>query len=151
MPTPADGCGHGTRKRGRVGRGVALLEIIFALALFTAGAVTVLTGIDASVRAADRLRTAAVAENLAVSLLSEVQIGLVPAEDEGPTEYEEPYEGWTWQVVTSDLPETLADGPQMKTVEIVIARPADQYTHRLSYLAPGEEQNPAQDEEADIE
>jgi type II secretion system protein I len=118
-------------------RAAILLEVIFALALLSAAAATILGSLDASVRTARRLRIAAVAEDLVVTLLSEIQLGLVPAQDDGPIEYEEPYEGWTWEVVTSDL-EDVIEAPEsdLKRVEVVVVHVSTGLTRRLGCLLP---------------
>lgn len=121
--------------RRRAGRAVALMEVIFALVLFTGGAATILTGMQASTAAVGALRTQAVATDLTVTLLSEIRMGLVPAEDDGPNEYEEPYEGWTWEIVTSELLDVIQE-PVMKHVEIVIISPEGRCTSRLVFLMP---------------
>ncbi|MCD6364268.1 MAG: hypothetical protein J7M14_00155 [Planctomycetes bacterium] len=111
------------------------MEVLFALALFTAGAATILTGMRASATTVRTLRRQTVATNLAVTLLSEIRMGLVPAEEDGPNEYEEPYEGWTWEIVVDESLDVVEE-PVMKHVEIVIAAPDESYTSRLVFLMP---------------
>ena len=80
----------------------------------------------------------AVADDLAVSLLSEMQLGLLEPVDDGPYDYEEPYEDWSWEIVTSDLDDVIVtEGPLMMRVELVIRHINGTCTRRLSYLVPG--------------
>ena len=116
-------------------RAAVLLEVVLAMTLFTAAAATVLGALTACSRSAGRLRTEAVGENLAVTLLSEIQMGLVPAQDDGPYEYEEPYEGWTWELVTSEFQGVIA-GQEMTRAEIIIANASQAYLRRLTVLMP---------------
>ena len=67
--------------RPRAG-GVILMEVVFALALFVGGASVILSGLSASVQSAMRLGAEAVADDLVVTLLSEVRMQLVPIADD---------------------------------------------------------------------
>jgi hypothetical protein len=66
---------------------VVLLEVVIALALFFGAAVVVLVGLHSSVVAARKLRLEARGADLAVTLLSELQMGQLAVEDAGPDAY----------------------------------------------------------------
>ncbi len=124
--------------------GAVLLEVILAMSIFFAAAAVIVSGMTACVRSARSLKTEARAANLAVTLLSEIQMGLVPADDDGPNEYDddEDMQGWTWQIVTSDIQETVDIG-SLKQVEIIITSPDGKYVYRLVQLMPaGDEEQP---------
>ena len=98
------------------------MEVVFALALFVGGASVILGGLSASAQAAMRLQAEAVADDLTVTLLSEVRMQLVPIADDGPNEYDEPYLGWTWEIVTSEFQDVITiEGPEMTRVEIIVS------------------------------
>lgn len=120
--------------------GVALLEVVLALALFFAVAVGVMGGLSASVRSVRQVRLEAEAADLAVTLLSEMQLGLVPLADSNPTPYDEPLQDWTWQVTVSPV-EMIVPGLDLARVEIIIRNTAEDYTYRLYQVmaAGGEE------------
>jgi len=122
-------------------QGAVLLEVVLALVLFFAAMGVILAGLHRSILACDRLRLEARAGDLAVTLLSEVQMGLVPPTDAGPEAYtEEDLSDWTWQIITTPVSDTLAptEGPEFRQVEIVIANPLQGYTCRLVQLMPEE-------------
>lgn len=128
-------------------RAAALLEVVLALALFFGVAVGILGGLSASVRAAREIRLDAQAADLAVTLLSEIQLGVVAVENDGPRPYEEPLENWTWQVAITPVTGTLTD-LKLTRVEVVVRNLPENYTYRLYHLrtereatasAPGEE------------
>ena len=138
---------EGMRPRGPAG--VVLLEVVLALALFFGAALVVLAGLNASLRTAQRVRLEAEAADLAVTLLSEIQMGLVPPADDGPNEYE--YEGladWTWELVTQPFDEGLTEValPEFLHVEIVIRHVPSGYTYRLGQLISSELQEPPPEE-----
>jgi len=135
-------------------RGIVLLETVFALALFVGGASVILSGISACVRSVQRMEAETVADDLIVTLLSEVRMELVPPQDDGPNEYEEPYLGWTWQIVTSEFQDVIeAEGPEMVCVEIIVSNADAGCERRLTLLvvAPDEEELPDEDSDAPLE
>lgn len=122
---------------------VALLEVVLALALFFGVAVAILGGLSACVKAAREVRLEAHAADLAVTMLSELQMGLVPVADSGPTAYEDPDAEWTWQLVTAPVPTTI-EGTELTNVEVIIRHTAEGYTFRLcEWLPAAEEESPA--------
>lgn len=122
--------------RLRAGRGLVLVEVVLAVTLFFCGALVVLTGLSASLQTAIRVRTEADAADLAVTLLSEIQMGLLPLVDDGPNEYEEEeLAHWTWEIVTSDV-ETRTEAPPLVRVEILIRNAREDCTYRLVQLFP---------------
>ena len=112
-------------------RAAVLLEVVLALTVFVGMAMTVLAGLSASVHSARYLGLQTRAADLAVTLFSEMELGLVSAEDAGPEAYEdEALADWTWQVavqpVSSELPEL-----ELTSVEITIRHTPSGYTYTL--------------------
>ena len=119
--------------RARDARAIVLLEIIFAITLFAAMAGVVLSSLHSSINAVSRLRLDNRAADLAVTVLSQIQMGDLAPVDDGPNEFAEPLEDWTWQIVTTDLREPI-EGAKIKRVEIFITNTAKDYTHHLAFL-----------------
>lgn len=118
----------------RRGSGVALLEVVLALALFFGVAMAILAGLSACVRSARDMRLEAQAADLAITLLSEMQLGAVEVEDAGPMAYEdETLQDWSWQVVVTPVMGSLME-LELTRVEIVIRNTPHDYTHRLYHL-----------------
>src|SRR5262249_35492348 len=120
-------------------RGALLLEVVFALALFVGAATVLLGGFNASTRAAQNIKIEATAEDLAVTVMSQIQMGLIPTTDNGPNPIDDPnYDGWTWQLVTADVTTGQqtpgAISVNLKRVEVIIANPDAGFTRRLSRL-----------------
>ena len=123
--------------RGR--RGVVLLEIVLASGLFATAALVVLAGLNSCYRAVEDMQLEATAADLAVSKLSEIRMGLLAAEDDGPNEYEvEELAGWTWEIVTADT-ESPIEGPQLKQITIIIASEPHGYVQTLRFLVSATE------------
>lgn len=126
------------------GRGVVLLEVVLSLSLFFGAAVVVLVGLHSSVITARNLALEARAADLAVSVLSELQMGQLALEEAGPEEFgeERPYlADWTWQVVVEDVSEDRLSAenlPAMKRVDVVIANTRRGFTYRLVQWLPAE-------------
>jgi len=117
---------------------VALLEVVVALALFFGVAVVLLGGLTTCVRGVQQLRMTAQASDLAVTALSEVQMGLRAVADDGPTPYEEPLQDWSWQVTVTPLMMTATTTPvlDLSRVEVTIRNTARGYTQRLYDIVP---------------
>ncbi|HUU92297.1 MAG TPA: hypothetical protein VM238_13945 [Phycisphaerae bacterium] len=130
VPRPAARLPHAPQRRA----GVALLEVVLGLALFFGVAVAILAGLSACVRSARDLRLQARAADLAITLLSEMQLGAVEIEDAGPMGYEdEALEDWSWEVTVTPIVGNLTE-LELTRVEIVIRNTPHDYTHRLYHL-----------------
>jgi len=126
-------------RRARDARAIVLLEIIFAMTLFAAMAGVVLSSLHSSISAVSRLRLDNRAADLAATVLSQIQMGDLAPVDDGPNEFAEPLEDWTWQIVTTDLREPI-EGAAVKRVEIIITNTAENYTHQLALLLASEDE-----------
>ncbi len=85
-------------------QGAVLLEVVLALGLFVAAAAVVSASLNASLESVDRLRLNLHAVNLAVSVLSELQLGTRAVETgSGPQPFEPPFEQWGWEVFLTPL------------------------------------------------
>src|SRR3954466_9772791 len=80
-------------------QGVVLLEVILALVLFATAAAIIGAGLSTSIQTVERLRLNTHAANLAVSVLSELQIGTKVMGQNGQQKFEPPFDGWTWEAL----------------------------------------------------
>ena len=124
-----------TRPRHPAGRRAAvLLEIVLALTIFVGMAMTVLAGLSTSVHSARNLGLQTRAADLAVTLFSQMELGLVAAEDAGPEAYEdEALADWTWQVTVQPMAGELPE-LELTAAEVTIRHTPSGYTFRLSRL-----------------
>lgn len=100
-------------------RGAVLLEVVLALVLFVGAATVITAGLRASVDATDRLRHNTHAANLAVSILSELKMGVRPVESGEPQPFEPPFETWTWQILTEGA-SIGGDSQAVRQFEVVV-------------------------------
>ena len=100
--------------------GVVLFEVILALVLFSFAAIIIANSFSSSLRSVDRMRNDLDASNLAISTLSEIELGIKPIETSPPTEFEEPFEKWTWQIEATKPNEDLDMGGGLTLVEVII-------------------------------
>ena len=140
-PRRARAASDGRRRRVPPRRGsaraVVLLEVVLSLSLFFGAAMVILSGLNSALRTAQRVQVEAEAADLAVSMLSEIQMGLVPPKDDGPNPYEGEYlRDWTWEIVTEtyDEPNPELPLPEFLRVEVVIRNEATGYVYRISEL-----------------
>lgn len=121
--------------RPRRRRAVALLEVVLALSLFFGIAVTILGGLSVCMRSVTQVREDAYAEDLAITVLSEVQMGVLDALDAGPTPFEDPFADWTWQTAVATV-EATVPGLEMTQMEITVTNTTDGHSFRLYQLLP---------------
>jgi type II secretory pathway pseudopilin PulG len=118
--------------------GAVLLEVVLALALFVTAATIITSGLNASLNGVERLRANTHAANLAVTVLSELQLGIKPATQSDPQPFEPPFADWTWEILVA--PETNSEeaGP-FKRIEVVVRRLDPPAAHSLfQVVAPGD-------------
>lgn len=128
-----------TSRRSSEGcRGAVLLEVVLAVTLFFTTAVVVLGGLSTAMTALRKVRSDATSSDLAMTKLSEIQMGLVSAEDQGPTPYEEAeLAGWSWQIVTYPVMDSTGQAT-LKQVEVII-RSGSGGGRRLTQFMPATE------------
>ncbi|MFP4052339.1 MAG: hypothetical protein ACLFV7_00570 [Phycisphaerae bacterium] len=126
-----------TTRPPRIARsGIALLEVLLALGLFVGACGTIVGTMIISARTVHGMRISATAEDLAVTTLSEVQMGLLDAADTEPEPFEEPFEEYSWQIVTSQMGDVEVTASEMTTVEVVVTHDPTGREYRLAYLEP---------------
>src|SRR5512141_793697 len=84
--------------------GAVLLEVVLALVLFVGAAAVLTSGLSSSLDSLERLRLNTHAADLAVSVVSELQMGIKSLALSGPQPFPAPFEGWTWEALANALP-----------------------------------------------
>ena len=100
--------------------GAVLFEVVLALVLFTFSVTIISSSFSTSMRSVDRMRMELDEANLAISTLAEIELGLKPMESAPPTEFEPPFEKWSWQVEVTEPSEDLDMGGGLSLVEVII-------------------------------
>lgn len=123
-------------------RGAVLFEVVAALVLFVGAAAIITAGLNAALNSVERLRLNTQATSLAVSILSELQMGIKAVALSGPQPFEPPFQAWTWEVVAVPAEASSSDTERFDRVEVVVrhAEPAINYrltqTIRIPAAAP---------------
>jgi len=118
---------------------MVLLEVVLSTALFAMAALGVLAGLNSCFRSLGKMRLESQAADLAVSKVSEVHIGILPPEDDGPNEYEddESLADWTWEIITEEVElDVELEGPQLLQVQVVITNVPSGYKYSTRFLTP---------------
>lgn len=132
------------RFRGATRRdGAVLLEVVLALVLFVGAATVISAGLNASLASAERLRLNTQASNLAVSVLSELQLGTKTTAVTGPQPFEAPFEGWTWEVIVPPLHPDSSDASGVRNVEVIVRNLETGFTSRASEVIRFPDARPA--------
>ncbi len=118
---------------------MVLLEVVLSAGLFTMTALGVLTALSSCFRSLGNMRLESQAADLAISKVSEVHVGILPPEDDGPNEYEEDESltDWTWEIITEEVElDVELEGPQLLQVQVVITNVPSGYTYSMRFLTP---------------
>ncbi|MFM7805158.1 MAG: hypothetical protein ACKPGK_11760 [Verrucomicrobiota bacterium] len=117
--------------RPRTSRGSVLLEVVLALTLFVAAAAVVGSALQSAIDGEERLRLGVHADNLAATLVAELEAGLRSPAVLGPAPFDPPFTNWTWQILP---PAAEAPGAPH---EVVVRHADPEVVRRLAQiLAP---------------
>jgi len=114
--------------------GVVLLEVVLALVLFVGAAAVISTAINASLEGVMRQRLSTHAVDLAITVLSELQIGLRTSESPGPEHFAVPFEHWTWQMATTARGDRETEPSDLTLVEVIVRHDDPPFVYRLSQI-----------------
>lgn len=115
--------------------GAVLLEVVLALVLIAAAGAVIGAGLSASIDRVERLKLNAHAADLAVSVVSELQMGSkVISEEEGQEPFEAPYSDWTWEVQTEVTDEKVRDTGRTRKIEVIIRHEDPSVVYRLCQI-----------------
>jgi len=132
---------------------MVLLEVVLSTALFAMTAMGVLVGVNSCFRSLGKMRLESQAADLAISKVSEVHVGILPPEDDGPNEYEEDESlaDWTWEIITEEVElDVELDGPQLLQVQVVITNVPSGYTYSTRFLTPEPPETESSDQPSDL-
>jgi len=115
-------------------RGAVLLEVILALVLFVAAAAVISSALNASLDGVERQKLKTHAVNLALSVLSELQMGLRTTESTGPEPFESPFENWTWQLALTPQEDEVGETSGLTQVEVIIRHDEPALVYRLAQV-----------------
>ncbi len=115
-------------------KGSVLLEVVLALALFVGAATVITAGINASIRSVERMRLQIQAVNLAVTVLSEMQMHIRPVAAIGPEPFPSPFQDWTCKVEIAQGDATPEAAGSLQPVEVIIKHARENVTQRLTQL-----------------
>ncbi|HTG44625.1 MAG TPA: hypothetical protein VK633_08850 [Verrucomicrobiae bacterium] len=116
-----------------------LLEVVLALALFVGAATVISSGINASVQSAERIRLENHAADLAISILSEMQMGARPIAAIGPEPFEAPFQDWTFKIEIAQTEAAVEQAGSLRPVEVIIRHSHENVVQRLTQLFRGSE------------
>lgn len=112
--------------------GSVLLEVILALGLFVGAATVISAGLNASIRSVDRIRLQNHALNLAISVISEMQMHARPIAAIGPEPFPPPFQDWTFKVEIAGDPGSTDASDTLRPVEVIIRHSRENVVHRLT-------------------
>ena len=139
-----------TKKAQSSDRGMVLLEVVLATGLFAMMAMAVVAGLQSCFSSLGRMRLESQAADLAISKTSEVHVGLLPPEDDGPNEYEEDETlvDWTWEIVTEELEIDIeTDAPPMIQVQVIVTHTPTSYSYSTQFLVPTPPETESEEED----
>src|SRR5436190_1651792 len=74
------------------------------------------------------------AANLAISVMSEMQMHARPIASVGPESFAPPFEKWKYQVIVSQAQDSPLEADSLQNVEVVISHSEENMVQRLSQL-----------------
>lgn len=133
----------GSRADRREARGVVLLEVVLALALFVFAAAVISGGLQSASTRVERLRDEAHAVDLACSVMAELQLGIREMANSGEERFPAPFEDWTVRVETSVYTFGWEDVAGLSSATVRVERQATGTSFRLTQLLPATPLRPA--------
>ena len=114
--------------------GAILLEVILALALFVGAAAVLTSGLSSSLDGVERLRLNTHAADFAISVLSELQMGIKSIGVSGPQPFVPPQEGWTWEAVAAPTAAGTDESSPFLRIEVIIRHDSPPVVYRLNQV-----------------
>ncbi|MSU60839.1 MAG: hypothetical protein EXS31_00335 [Pedosphaera sp.] len=124
-------------------RGAVLLEVVLALVLFVGTVAIVTSAMNSALDGVERQKLDLHASDLAVSVLSELQMGARSIDTAGPDAFAPPFENWTWQLALTPTETETGDNSGLTRVEVVIRHKEASVVHRLAQVLKLDRPKPA--------
>lgn len=118
--------------------GSVLLEVVLALALFVAAAAVIGGALHYSLLEVERLRLNVHAGNLAVTVMSELQLGLRAIETASPEAFEPPFEMWSFEIEVEPADAALEVDYPLRRVEVAVRHLERPVVRRLVRWLPAQ-------------
>jgi type II secretory pathway pseudopilin PulG len=115
-------------------RAGALLEVLLALVLFAAAAAVVTSALSASVASLERQKFSSQALNLAATTVAEVQLGIRPANSDGPRPMEPPFQDWTWETVLTPMETAGGTSASSMRLDVIVRHQTSSVVQRLAQV-----------------
>lgn len=129
VPSIAKGQARWNRSTGAV-----LLEVVLALALFVGATAVLTSGLRSSLDAVHRLRLQTQAADRAVSVLSELQMGIKTLAIAGPQPFDPLAQEWTWETIPTPALEGENADERYQRIEVIIRHLDSGLVYRLSQV-----------------
>ncbi len=113
-----------------------MLEVVLALALFVAAAAVIGGALHYSLLEVERLRLNVHAGNLAVTVMSELQLGLRSIETASPETFEPPFEMWSFEIDVEPADAALELEYPLRRIEVAIRHVERPVVRRLVRWLP---------------
>jgi type II secretory pathway pseudopilin PulG len=123
----------GVTPRRPVG-GAVLFEVVLALGIFVAVVAVVASALSASMDGVERQKFNLHAVNLAVSVVSELQMGARSAEMPGPEPFTAPFQDWTWELGLTPVETETGEAGGLTRVEVVVRQTNAAGVFRLAHV-----------------
>ena len=135
--------------RGRKENGGVLLEVLMALALIVGASAVVTGGLQSAITSVDRMRNDVQGVNLAITVLSQIQMGIIPIESVESEDFESPFEGWSYDIVVEEVEDMNmslnmngsgeSNGVELVKVQVAIRKPDGDVIKRMTQLLQNSE------------
>lgn len=122
--------------------GVILLEVVLALGLLVATGAIVIGAMTASTRTAGDVMRKATGQDRLISVFSQLQMGLLPMSDAGPTPFDPPFEDWTWQIAVEPITSNMM-ASTLQQVTVTVQEATHRETLTLTRWMPAADANQA--------
>ena len=115
-------------------RGAVLIETVLALGLLLLATGTIVNGLTAGIKASERLEHEAHSMDLAITVLSRIEMGLLPASTQEPRAFGHPFGDWSHEIEIESLPNALAPGadPDRPLARVRVTIRHGELDHELS-------------------
>ncbi len=113
-----------------------MLEVILALVLFVGAAAVLAVAFNSSMEGVERQKRQQHAADLALTVLSEIQLGIRSAGPSGPEPFKLPFQNWTWQIATSSVEEEPGESSGLTHVEVTIRHTESSLVYRIHQTLP---------------
>jgi hypothetical protein len=111
-----------------------LLEVVLALVLFVGAAAILSSGLSSSMDSLDRLRVSTHAADMALTVMSELQMGTKSLNVSGPQPIFEAPIGWTYELVATPFEGEMEEKGPYQKIEVIIRREEPTFVYRLTQV-----------------